>query len=90
MSSPVGFALPALAIGLGALYIKPKRGFFFAAESGVPAKSLTPQVTIEEVHHDDLEITEHPVERGAAIGDHAFKATSRGNHSLCLVKQPSP
>lgn len=30
-------------------------------------------VTIEESHVDALEITQHPVEQGAAITDHAFK-----------------
>ncbi len=30
-------------------------------------------VTIEEHHIDELQITEHPVEQGAAITDHAFK-----------------
>lgn len=34
---------------------------------------LYPDVTIEEKHTDDLEITEHPVEQGAAVHDHAFK-----------------
>jgi hypothetical protein len=34
---------------------------------------LYPDVTIEEVHRDELIITEHPVEQGAAISDHAFK-----------------
>lgn len=30
-------------------------------------------VTIEEVYNDELQITEHPVEQGAAITDHAYK-----------------
>lgn len=30
-------------------------------------------VTIEEQHEDDIQITEHPVEQGAPISDHAFK-----------------
>lgn len=30
-------------------------------------------VTIEERHHDVLVITDHPVERGASISDHAYK-----------------
>jgi len=34
---------------------------------------FTQQVTIEEVHHDELEVTEHPVAIGAPITDHAFK-----------------
>jgi len=34
---------------------------------------LYPQVVIEEKHEDVLRITQHPVEQGAAITDHAFK-----------------
>lgn len=35
--------------------------------------TLTPFVTIEERHSDELAITQHPVESGAAITDHAYK-----------------
>lgn len=41
-----------------------------------PQRMLGPiaaQVTIEEQHMDELVITEHPVEQGAAITDHAYK-----------------
>lgn len=34
---------------------------------------LYPDVVVEEAHEDSLEITEHPVEQGAAVNDHAFK-----------------
>ncbi len=34
---------------------------------------IIPNVTIEEHHRDELAITDHPVEQGAAITDHAFK-----------------
>lgn len=34
---------------------------------------LEVQTNIEEIHTDTLEITEHPVERGASIADHAYK-----------------
>lgn len=34
--------------------------------------SIIAQATIEEVHQDDLEVTEHPVEQGTTIADHAF------------------
>jgi hypothetical protein len=34
---------------------------------------LYADVTIEEKHTDELEITEHPVEQGAAVHDHAYK-----------------
>lgn len=30
-------------------------------------------VTIEEEHHDELVITQHPVDQGAQISDHAYK-----------------
>ena len=35
--------------------------------------SITADITIAEEHRDELEITSHPVEQGAAITDHAFK-----------------
>lgn len=35
--------------------------------------NIFPDVAIEERHLDELEITSHPVEQGAAISDHAFK-----------------
>ncbi|AJK17694.1 phage baseplate protein [Yersinia pseudotuberculosis] len=34
---------------------------------------LVPSVIISEKHQDALEITEHPVEKGAAVNDHAYK-----------------
>jgi hypothetical protein len=34
------------------------------------------QVTIQEQEHDELTITEHPIEQGAPINDHAFKRPS--------------
>lgn len=35
--------------------------------------AIIANVTVEEHHHDELEITDHPVERGSVISDHAFK-----------------
>ncbi|MBK3400823.1 phage baseplate protein [Methylobacterium ajmalii] len=37
---------------------------------------LIPDVVVEEVYRDSLIITDHPVEQGAAITDHAFKRPS--------------
>jgi hypothetical protein len=34
---------------------------------------IVANVTIEEIHQDELVITEHPVEQGAVITDHAYK-----------------
>jgi len=39
--------------------------------------TIVPDVAISEGHTDDLAITDHPVETGAAISDHAFKIPSR-------------
>lgn len=39
--------------------------------------TFIPDVTIEEQSVDELEITDHPVEQGAAITDHAFKRPAR-------------
>lgn len=38
--------------------------------------TIMPNVVVEEVHRDMLAITEHPVERGAPISDHAFHIPS--------------
>lgn len=37
---------------------------------------IVPSVVISEKHSDTLEITEHPVEIGAAVSDHAYKRPS--------------
>lgn len=37
---------------------------------------IVPDVVVSEKHSDTLEITEHPVETGAAISDHAYKRPS--------------
>ncbi|EFU9410048.1 TPA: hypothetical protein J9719_004132 [Escherichia coli] len=37
---------------------------------------IVPSVVISEKHTDMLEITEHPVEVGAAVADHAYKKPS--------------
>ncbi|MEJ2896222.1 phage baseplate protein [Bordetella avium] len=34
---------------------------------------VIPDVAVEEIHSDDLIVTDHPVEQGASISDHAFK-----------------
>jgi hypothetical protein len=52
---------------------KPKRGFEDQASSG---SLFIADATIEEVHNDDVEVTDHPVEQGTTISDHAFKRPS--------------
>lgn len=38
---------------------------------------LVANVVVEETHQDDLEITQHPVEKSADITDHAYKLPAR-------------
>ena len=58
-----GILTASLQLGVESILIRPVRkiGEFVA------------QVTLEEAHEDSLEITEHPVEMGAVMSDHAFK-----------------
>lgn len=42
---------------------------------------FTAQVTVSEAHQDDVTLTDHPVERGSPITDHAYKNPA----SLTLV-----
>lgn len=42
-------------------------------KQGRSIAGIIPNVAIDETHTDDLTITNHPVEQGAAITDHAFK-----------------
>lgn len=44
------------------VYVRPRRSI----------GGLVMDVTVEETHTDELEITEHPVEQGAAVTDHAY------------------
>ena len=34
--------------------------------------TLIPDVTVEEVHNDRLEVTQHPIQTGAVVTDHSF------------------
>src|ERR1700739_4345281 len=47
-------------------------------QTGLPASQannpqFVGQVTLEEIHHDEMEIEDHPIEQGAPITDHSFK-----------------
>lgn len=63
MTGAIGFVTAGAQYALDSILIKPKRLI----------GKIAAQVTIEEEHNDELEITDHPVEQGAAISDHAFK-----------------
>ncbi|NML34952.1 phage baseplate protein [Paraburkholderia antibiotica] len=48
---------------------------FFSPKRSINSSigSFQGYVTIDEHHHDEMVITDHPVEQGAAISDHAYK-----------------
>lgn len=66
--SALGFIEAGAQIALQTLVIKPKRGLVLADGSS----SFVAHAVFEEVHSDELEVTEHPVEQGTVIADHAF------------------
>lgn len=66
--STLGFVLPAVSLGLGAVAFRPIRGFYPATGRPVIAQAI-----VEEIETSELAITEFPVERGASISDHAFR-----------------
>ena len=71
----LGGVLPAAAIGLGSIIIRPRRGFLIPVPEGQegPPELFIAQAVVQEHHTDTLTITQHPVESGAAIADHAYK-----------------
>lgn len=62
MSQPLGIVTTGAQLGLGSALFKPRRAL----------GAFTAQITIEEHHEDQLEITDHPIEQGAVISDHAY------------------
>lgn len=62
MSALSGFFSAALQQGLESILIKPRRAI----------GEFEAQVVICERHQDDLEITDHPIEQGAVVSDHAY------------------
>lgn len=62
MAGTIGFLSAAANIALQSILVKPKRAI----------GPFTAQVTLQETHSDVMELTDHPVEQGAAITDHAY------------------
>ena len=90
MSNLSGFAIAGLQLGLDAIIIKPNRRFFnIKNPDGSKLESIKAQATIREIHNDELEVTEHPVEVGAMISDHAFKRPAELVLEIAWSNSPS-
>lgn len=68
--STLGIVSAGATFGLQLLTFKPKRGFI--PTSGTNTDPIVAQAVVEEDHDDEVDITEHPVEQGTVIADHAF------------------
>jgi hypothetical protein len=77
MTAVLGFASALASQGLQLLSIKPRRGFVPTTGTDQGAVSIIAHATVEESHEDELEMTDQPVEQGAAITDHAYVLPSR-------------
>lgn len=90
MNSYAGFAQAGLQQGLESLVIRPVRGIYGPQlNDGTILGDIIAQATLEEKHEDNLEVTNHPVEQGASITDHAFKRPSEVILHLGWSNSPS-
>ena len=93
MSDPAfsGSVNIAAQIGVNAVLIRPMRGLsLFNQAVANSSLLLTPQVVIEEEPTDTLTITEHPVEFGSNISDHAFKRPAEVTLKYGWSNSPTP
>jgi hypothetical protein len=70
---------------------RPRRGIYpDKAPKGVDLPGpILAQATVEEAHHDEMEIVDHPIENGAAITDHAFKRPAEVTLRLAWSNSPN-
>jgi hypothetical protein len=52
--------------------------------------NIIAQVTLEESHTDEIQITDHPVDRGSPISDHAFARPAELTMKLAWSNSPGP
>jgi len=90
MSNFTGFVLAGAQLGLQSVVIRPTRGIYgIVTPDGRQLPDIIAQAVIEEKHHDELEITDHPVQQGAMIADHAYKRPAELTLSLGWSNSPS-
>ena len=79
----VGVAQAALAYGYTTVVPKIERNF------GNAQGKFEGYITMEEQHSDEVQITDHPIEQGAAITDHAFKLPAELTVKIAWSNSPS-
>lgn len=79
MSAFSGYVAAGLQLGLQAIQVRPMRRF----------GALEAQVVLKETHTDELVITDHPVETGALISDHAYMRPSEVTIEMGWSNSPS-
>lgn len=86
-----GFANAALQLGLQSIAISSlQRGIYNIIQfDGKPLPDIYAQATLEELHNDSLQVTEHPVETGAPIADHAFVRPAKLRLTLMWSNSPN-
>ena len=86
-----GFVTAAAQLGLTSLLIKPDRGLKspLLPDGKTYLEDIVAQAVIEERHIDTMEITEHPIEVGASITDHAYKMPSEVIIRMAWSNSPS-
>lgn len=90
MSNFTGTVQAGLQIALDTVLFRPKRGLYNITKSGGGTlQDIIAQATITENHHDELHITEHPVQLGAMIADHAYRRPSEVTLQLGWSNSPS-
>lgn len=79
MGQTLGIIRTGIQLGLASFQVKAQRNI----------GPLKAQVTIEETHTDELVITDHPIEQGAVITDHAFKRPAEVTIKCMWSNSPS-
>lgn len=82
-SNALGFLQAGALQYADSLVVRPKRGF------DIGYSNIVPQVVVRESHQDNLQITDHPVEQGAMITDHAFILPSEVEIECAWSDSPS-
>ena len=77
MSMLGNYLTMAAQFGLQLISIRPARGITeITTDTGDSLSDIIAHAVIEESHTDTVEVTDHPVEYGAMISDHAYKKPS--------------